>query len=103
MTPEQERDIIFLVMMKTNPKLSGGNWNEIAPKVGLGSEIVRLCCVPWAHDNEVHDILFSTCNMDFPPSMHLLSYLYLSMPPAGFFYCLHHTPFPALGLETQQP
>ncbi|KAK8066006.1 hypothetical protein PG997_012753 [Apiospora hydei] len=41
MTPEQERSIIFLVLMRTNPELSGGNWTEIAPKVGLGHEIVR--------------------------------------------------------------
>ncbi|KAK7967065.1 uncharacterized protein PG986_001342 [Apiospora aurea] len=41
MTPEQERSIIFLVLMRTNPALSGGSWTEIAPKVGLGHEIVR--------------------------------------------------------------
>ncbi|KAK8136585.1 hypothetical protein PG984_004525 [Apiospora sp. TS-2023a] len=41
MTPEQEKSIIFGVLMNTNPELSGGNWAEIAPKVGLGTEIVR--------------------------------------------------------------
>ncbi|KAK8046519.1 hypothetical protein PG996_014583 [Apiospora saccharicola] len=41
MTPEQEKSIIFGVLMNTNPELAGGNWAEIAPKVGLGTEIVR--------------------------------------------------------------
>ncbi|KAK7935485.1 hypothetical protein PG985_000980 [Apiospora marii] len=79
MTPEQEKSIIFNVMLKTNPGLSGGDWVEVASKVGLGHEIVR----------EVHGLMVFTCYFCFPLPTHRSSILAFHWPstftnPAGF-------------------
>ncbi|KAK6834356.1 hypothetical protein PG987_009050 [Apiospora arundinis] len=54
MASEQQKAILFYVMMMTNPDLSGGNWAEISSRLGLKSDSVSN--VPTTHDNQVHDI-----------------------------------------------
>ncbi|KAK6850250.1 hypothetical protein PG995_014083 [Apiospora arundinis] len=40
MASEQQKAILFYVMMMTNPDLSGGNWAEISSRLGLKSDSV---------------------------------------------------------------
>ncbi|KAK8100661.1 hypothetical protein PG999_011035 [Apiospora kogelbergensis] len=41
MTPDQDKQILFEVLLISNPQLAGGKWQEIAPRIGLGPDVVR--------------------------------------------------------------